>query len=167
HNPDVVFLDEPTAGVDPLSRRYFWELIQEMAENGTAVFITTHYMDEAEHCHNLGLMYEGKLIALGSPSTLKTELVHGQLFEVVTPEFTRAAETLSVSPDCRQVTLFGSTVHLISDHARPGDIYRVLNNAGIKVEAVNAVPFTLEDVFISLIEEQKAERRLQEANCLT
>ncbi|MEW6141886.1 MAG: ATP-binding cassette domain-containing protein [Chloroflexota bacterium] len=156
HTPEVIFLDEPTAGVDPLSRRYFWELIQEMAEHGTATFITTHYMDEAEHCHNLGLMYEGKLIALGSPSKLKTELAMGRLLEVVTPDFARAAEVLSASPVCRQVALFGSTVHLATDRTTPDDINQVLSTAGVTVQAINVIPFTMEDVFISLIEQQKS-----------
>lgn len=156
HNPEVIFLDEPTAGVDPLSRRYFWELIQELAERGTAIFITTHYMDEAEHCHNLGLMYEGKLIALGSPSKLKAELATGRLIEVATPDFARAAEVLSANPAYHQVALFGSTIHLVTDSATPNDISQTLSNAGVPVQAVNMIPFTMEDVFISLIEQQKA-----------
>ncbi len=84
----MIFLDEPTAGVDPLSRRSFWELIQELADKGTTIFITTHYMDEAEHCHQLGLMYQGKLIAIVSPLKLKTEQVKGELVEVVSSDFT-------------------------------------------------------------------------------
>ena len=156
HDPEVVFLDEPTAGVDPLSRRYFWELIQELAERGTTIFITTHYMDEAEHCHNLGLMYGGRLIALGSPSKLKTELITGQLLEVVTPDFVRASEVLSASPACRQVSLFGSTVHLVVDSGAALDAVRsALSSANVPVKAVNVIPFTMEDVFISLIEQQE------------
>ncbi len=159
HDPEVVFLDEPTAGVDPLSRRFFWELIQELAERGTAIFITTHYMDEAEHCHNLGLMYEGRLIALGSPSKLKSELITGQLLEVVTPDFIRASEVLSASPACRQVSLFGSNVHLVVDSsAAPDTVRSALASAGVPVQAVNAIPFTMEDVFISLIEQQEIRR---------
>jgi ABC-2 type transport system ATP-binding protein len=156
HNPDVIFLDEPTAGVDPLSRRFFWELIQELAEQGTAIFITTHYMDEAEHCHNLGLMYEGRLIAMGSPSKLKAECAAGRLLEVVTPEFIHASEVLSANPACRQVSLFGSAVHLITDSGMPPEAIRqALSSAGVPVHEVNIIPFTMEDIFISLIEQQK------------
>jgi ABC-2 type transport system ATP-binding protein len=159
HQPEVIFLDEPTAGVDPLSRRYFWELIQELADRGTAIFITTHYMDEAEHCHRLGLMYEGKLIALGSPVELKSGLAAGKLLEVVTPDFVRAADILSGYSNCRQVSLFGSAVHLVVDGASMAaeSVRGLLIERNIPVTSVSTIPFTMEDVFISLIEKQKSE----------
>jgi ABC-2 type transport system ATP-binding protein len=153
HSPEVVFLDEPTAGVDPLSRRLFWRLIQELSDSGTTIFITTHYMDEAEHCHRLGLMYEGRLIVIGSPSRLKTERSRGTLFEVVTPDFARAAEVLEAVPGYH-VSLFGSAVHVgAANDAAPAAIAKLLGESGIAVECVRPIPFTMEDVFISLIEE--------------
>jgi ABC-2 type transport system ATP-binding protein len=154
HSPEVIFLDEPTAGVDPLSRRFFWELIQELSARGTTVFITTHYMDEAEHCHRLGLLYEGRLVALGSPLQLKTEKVKGDLVEVVSSKYGRTLELLSADARYRQVSLFGSTVHAVVDEATTAypEIKSLLEKAGISVQSIKNVPFTMEDVFIALVE---------------
>ncbi len=157
HGPEVVFLDEPTAGVDPLSRRSFWELILELSARGTAVFITTHYMDEAEHCHRLGLMYQGRLIALESPFRLKTKRVSGELVEIFSADFARALELLSADERYRQVSLFGSAIHVMVDKAETAapEIRHILENGGVTVHGINHIPFTMEDVFISLVEEQE------------
>jgi ABC-2 type transport system ATP-binding protein len=157
HNPEVIFLDEPTSGVDPLSRRFFWELIHELADKGTTIFITTHYMDEAEHCHRLGLIYQGKLIALGSPLQLKADLVKGELLEIVTSDFARALELLSADPRYHQVSLFGSAIHVVVDKATTAspEIERLLEASNVAVHSISRIPFTMEDVFISLVEEQE------------
>lgn len=157
HKPEVIFLDEPTSGVDPLSRRFFWELIQELAAEGATIFITTHYMDEAEHCHRLGLMYQGKLIALGSPPQLKTDWVKGELIEVVSSDFARTLELLSANARYHQASFFGSTVHIVVDDAPTAspEIKSLLESNRITVHSINHIPFTMEDVFISLVEEQE------------
>jgi ABC-2 type transport system ATP-binding protein len=157
HSPEVVFLDEPTAGVDPLSRRAFWELIQELSTRGTTIFITTHYMDEAEHCHRLGLMYQGKLIALGSPHQLKTEQVKGELVEVITSDYARSLAALSTDARYHQISLFGSAIHVIVDEASTAtpEIKRLLESRGVAVNSINRVLFSMEDVFISLMEAQE------------
>ena len=156
HRPEVIFLDEPTAGVDPLSRRFFWELIQELAAGGATIFITTHYMDEAEHCHRLGLMHQGRLIALDSPSRLKTGAVRGELLEVTSSDFSRAEGLLIDQPICRHVSLFGSAVHVVVDKAATASplIETLLTSNGIIIQNIKPIPFTMEDIFISLIEEQ-------------
>ena len=157
HSPEVVFLDEPTAGVDPLSRRAFWELIQELSTRGTTIFITTHYMDEAEHCHRLGLMYQGQLIALGSPHQLKTEQVKGELLEVASSDYARSLALLSADPRYHQVSLFGSAIHVVVDEARIAspEIKRLLESGGVTVHGINRIPFSMEDLFISLMEAQE------------
>ncbi len=157
HGPQVVFLDEPTSGVDPLSRRFFWELIQDLADRGTAVFITTHYMDEAEHCHRLGLMHRGRLIATGSPSQLKTERTAGTLLEVRCSDFSKAVELLSTQHAYHQVSFFGNTVHLVIDKATSdyAEIRSLLENNGVSVQSINEIPFTMEDAFVSLMERQE------------
>ena len=157
HGPEVVFLDEPTSGVDPLSRRAFWELIQELSARGTTIFITTHYMDEAEHCHRLGLMYQGKLIALGSPHQLKTEPVKGELLEIITPDYARSLAVLSADTRYRQVSLFGSAIHVIVDRASTAapEIKRHLESGGVAANSIKHIPFSMEDVFISLMEAQE------------
>jgi len=155
HSPEVIFLDEPTAGVDPLSRRSFWELIQELAARGTTIFITTHYMDEAEHCHRLGLFYNGKLIALGSPEQLKTERVKGELIEVICPDYSKALELLSADVRYRQLSLFGSAIHIRVDKSKTAspEIRKLLRSSNIEISGISRIPFTLEDIFISLVEE--------------
>ena len=156
HGPEVIFLDEPTAGVDPLSRRSFWELIQELAARGTTIFVTTHYMDEAEHCHRLGLMYQGKLVALGSPVQLKTEQVKGELIEIVSSDFARTLELLTTDVRYQQVSLFGSAIHVVVDEARTAspEIRSLLTTGNVTVHSINQIPFAMEDVFISLVEAQ-------------
>ena len=158
HSPEVIFLDEPTAGVDPLSRRSFWELIQELADRGTTIFITTHYMDEAEHCHRLGLMYQGKLIAIGSPLQLKTGSVKGELIEIVSSDFAKTLELLSADSRYRQASLFGSAVHVVVDDAAIASpkIRSLLESARVTLHGINRIPFNMEDVFIALMEEQNA-----------
>lgn len=162
HSPEVIFLDEPTAGMDPLSRRSMWELIRGLAAQGTAIVITTHYMDEAEHCHRLALMHQGRLIAIGSPFHLKTEIVTGELLEVVCADFAAAMEILAAQPGCRQVTLFGNAVHVVVDRAAESshEIQSLLENKGVAVQSIRAIPFTLEDVFISLVEESDISQPL-------
>ncbi|MFH1651278.1 MAG: ATP-binding cassette domain-containing protein [Chloroflexota bacterium] len=156
HGPEVIFLDEPTAGVDPLSRRAFWELIQEVSGRGTTIFITTHYMDEAEHCHRLGLMYQGKLIALGSPEKLKKD-IDGELVEVATDTYGKTMSLLTAQPRFQQVSLFGSSVHVIVDDAEKAaeEIRRLLTEGGVTVRGINRIPFSMEDVFIALIEQRE------------
>ena len=157
HNPEVIFLDEPTAGVDPLSRRSFWELIQELAAAGTTVFITTHYMDEAEHCHRLGLLHQGELIALGSPHQLKTERVKGELVEIASPDFAPAIELLYTHTRYRQASLFGSAIHVVVEDAAIAcpEIEKLLNTNNIPSHSIKQVPFSMEDVFLSLVEAQE------------
>ncbi|MFH1002977.1 MAG: ATP-binding cassette domain-containing protein [Chloroflexota bacterium] len=154
HEPEVIFLDEPTAGVDPLSRRSFWGLIDQLAGQGATILVTTHYLDEAEHCHRLGLMHQGELIALGSPRELKEKPVEGELIEVVSPDYIRTLERLTQNPRCRQVNLFGSTLHAVVDRAETAipELEAQLGQAKIAVTAIQLIPFTLEDVFIALIE---------------
>ncbi len=156
HSPQVVFLDEPTAGVDPLSRRSFWELIQALAARGTTIFITTHYMVEAEHCHRLGMFYQGKLIALGTPFQLKTEYVKGEVIEVVASDYARALELLS-SAHYREVSLFGSAIHIGVDDVEKAspESRRLLGVIGVALYGIRRIPFSMEDVFISLVEKYR------------
>jgi ABC-2 type transport system ATP-binding protein len=153
HDPPVLFLDEPTAGVDPISRREFWGLIRTMAAAGTAILVTTHYMDEAEHCGSLAFIYRGRLVATGAPSALKASL-HGSLLEVrVAPD--ALISTLTILQDCpvaRDVALFGTALHvtLTSPTAMPA--LRAHLDAARRADAqVEAITPSLEDVFVSLV----------------
>jgi len=153
HDPPVLFLDEPTAGVDPISRREFWGLIRTMAAAGTAILVTTHYMDEAEHCGSLAFIYEGRLIAQGSPAVLKTSL-HGTLVEVrVAPDaLITTLTTLQSCPVVRDVALFGTALHVtLASPAALSELRAYLDAAQGADAPVEAILPSLEDVFVSLV----------------
>ena len=159
HEPPILFLDEPTSGVDPISRRQFWELIYHLREGGTTVFVTTHFLDEAEHCDRLVLIYRGRIIALDRPAALKRDALSGQVLEITCEEADRATEVLDRAPWAREVALFGASVHAVVDDAEAaGPMARqVLQAAGIGVEGVTRIEATLEDVFIHLVEQSDRE----------
>jgi ABC-2 type transport system ATP-binding protein len=153
HEPRILFLDEPTSGVDPLSRRAFWELIYTVAGEGVTVFVTTHVMDEAEHCDHLGMIYGGRLIALGSPRELKAGHGAGVLLEVRADPLMRALEVAGAVPGVREVAVFGSGLHAtVADEAAAGSLRAALAAAGVRVAAIAPITPTLEDVFVSLVE---------------
>jgi ABC-2 type transport system ATP-binding protein len=150
HEPPILFLDEPTSGVDPASRRDFWEMIGTLADRGTTVFVTTHFMDEAEHCDELALIYGGKIVASGSPSQLKREHVSKVLLEVVTPELMRAYAALKRHPAIDGVALFGNALHVTA--AGEAAARAALAATEVPVERVERIEPSLEDAFVAIIE---------------
>jgi ABC-2 type transport system ATP-binding protein len=154
HEPQVLFLDEPTSGVDPLSRRSFWDLIYELAGRGVTVFVTTHYMEEAEYCDRLGLIYRGELVALGTPGEMKGQLMIDQVLSV---SCDRSHEALGVAAHVqgvRDAALFGRDIHLMTADAEAlaPPLRLALTEAGFQVGVVERITPSLEDVFVSLIE---------------
>ena len=154
HRPPILFLDEPTSGVDPVSRRQFWELIYEMAGRGVTVFVTTHYMDEAEYCDRLALIYRGELIASGTPGQLKTTLMKEHVLEVVCPRPEGAMERIEKLPGVKEAALFGKALHVVVEDAQKAGprIRDVLAAEGFGPARVERIVPSLEDVFVSLIE---------------
>jgi len=152
HEPPVIFLDEPTSGVDPISRRRFWNLIYEMSSRGTTVFVTTHYLDEAEYCDRLALIYKGRIIAEGHPDAMKKEHMHREILEVAVPDIVEALDVLGRKGF--DVALFGNVIHAVVDETGPASaaIRSALEGAGISVSNITMVRPSLEDVFVSLIE---------------
>ncbi|MFC1835500.1 ATP-binding cassette domain-containing protein [Thermodesulfobacteriota bacterium] len=152
HSPPIVFLDEPTSGVDPMARRNFWELIQHVSENGVTVFVTTHYMDEAGYCNRLALMAQGKLIALGTPNELKTRLMTESVVEVECDDILRAQEILEEDETFTEVAVFGTSLHIVTPS--PDRALSVVNErlgaAGIHARRAEVIPPSLEDVFVTL-----------------
>jgi ABC-2 type transport system ATP-binding protein len=156
HRPEVLFLDEPTAGVDPVSRRSFWNLLYELVAEGVTVFVTTHYMDEAEHCHRLVFIQGGQIIASGSPERIKSEKMAGQVLEISPDDPGRAVQVLReawkggrLSLD--DVELFGTHVHVIGQDLKASrrTIAGVLQDAGVRIEGMAMIEPSLEDVFIA------------------
>jgi len=152
HEPPVLFLDEPTSGVDPLARRAFWDLIADLAECGTTVLVTTHYMEEAEHCQRLALMNRGRLIALDSPAALEASL-EWPILEVRTGDPARAAALFTGLEGVEDSTMFGRAVHVVvrDEAAARERIAAALAAAGIEVRGIARVRPTLEDVFVTLV----------------
>ncbi|MHB0871637.1 MAG: ABC transporter ATP-binding protein [Chloroflexota bacterium] len=153
HDPPILFLDEPTAGVDPVSRRRFWDMIYDLSEKGVSVFVTTHYMDEAEHAHRVSLMMAGRLIACESPESLKAAALPGSLLEVECEPLVPALDFLPSLDGVREVAVYGSLLHVVVEPAeeRAARLKEALEGQGIAVRRVEAVRPSLEDVFISAI----------------
>lgn len=156
HRPPVLFLDEPTSGVDPLSRRRFWELIHQMAEEGITIFVTTHYMDEAEYCHRLVLIYRGQIVASGSPRELKQQAMKGDVLLVEGKPLDKVLEALRTAPDVLDAAIFGNAIHVVVPRATAiiPSLRSYLGRRGITVDRIEPVRPNLEDVFVSLTKPQ-------------
>lgn len=153
HEPPILFLDEPTGGVDPVSRRNFWDLIYSLSSQGVTVFVTTHYMDEAEHCNTIGLIYAGKLVALGSPTELKHQLDRYTIFEVTCDRPVDAMEELQKQPWVVETSIFGSAFHVstLREVDAMAETKAVLARKDIALHRINPILPSLEDVFIHVI----------------
>jgi ABC-2 type transport system ATP-binding protein len=153
HRPQIVFLDEPTAGVDPASRRQFWTLIRELARQKTTVFVTTHYMDEAEYCNRIGLMVQGKLVALDTPKALKERFVPGKVLALIHQDVTVVRGALSRLNGVFAIEPFGASVHVRFDPAKVGtlEIKRALVDAGATDVQFESVEASIEDVFLAVV----------------
>ncbi len=160
HEPKIVFLDEPTSGVDPISRRDFWILIKEMAQNGVTVFVTTHYMDEAENCDRIALIYKGNIIALGSPQQLKTEFMKEDVLEITIDDPESWIEHLLKIDVIKDVALFGNTLHAVVRSAESSVplIEKFFRDEKADRFEIREIEPTLEDVFVSLIETYDNEK---------
>ncbi len=152
HSPKLLFLDEPTSGVDPVARRIFWDLIYEMAAKGTTIFITTHYMDEAEHCNRVAFMYRSKLMALDTPAALKSTYLHGAAWDLAATPLLETVDELSQTEGVAQASLHGDRAHVILDANQWSvqSLTKYLAGKGITVNSIETVQSTLEDVFTLL-----------------
>ena len=158
HRPAMIFLDEPTSGVDPMSRRQFWDLIDQFSQRGITVMVTTHYMDEAEHCDTLAFIFGGRIIALGTPEEIRTRRMSGDLLEITTPQYAEALEVLAARPDVREAALFGRAIHVTVPDAAAAlsELRAALERRGIPVEGITPVRPSLEDAFVSLVEHDRS-----------
>jgi ABC-2 type transport system ATP-binding protein len=157
HQPGIVFLDEPTSGVDPISRRNFWELINWLSEQGITVLVTTHYLEEAEFCNNIILINAGKLIAEGTSKELKTNYLKNPILEIECDNAVDALELLEKQPYVSETSLFGNKIHLIvnENYEKKEQVQSTLNSGNIRLVSIDKIVPTLEDVFIHLLEEDK------------
>ncbi len=152
HTPKILFLDEPTNGVDPVSRRDFWRILYRLLHEKVTIFISTAYLDEAERCNRVGLIHKGKLFACGAPDEVK-KLMPGTIIEVRSPEPRKALALLREQLQADSVGLFGASIHMVSQDPRNtiGQIEKILTTAGIKISGIRTIEPTLEDVFVSVL----------------
>ncbi len=157
HDPPVIFLDEPTSGVDPIARRAFWELIRDLSKTGHTIFVTTHYMDEAEYCHRLALMYRGKVIALGTPAELKQNPNSTGLLRLETSDPLETMRAMESLPEVSEAAVFGRGLHVTVQEEVSGAkaIRRKLEQQGIAIRRLEPITPSLEDVFVRLIEAEE------------
>ncbi len=164
HRPPILFLDEPTSGVDPISRRQFWDLIYQLSSEGVTVFVTTHYMDEAEYCDRLALIYRGELIAQGTPEKLKREAMQEDVLELICERPEAAMEALAGLASVKEAALFGNSLHLVADDGdrAAAEARARLEDQGFSVQRIERIVPSLEDVFVSLIEARDRAEQPQE-----
>lgn len=159
HDPQIVFLDEPTAGVDPLSRKKFWRIIKDLSARGVTSLVTTHYMDEVEHCDRLALIHDGKIIACDSPSRLKEQVMKGILLEIECDRVMEGLEILRNVPEIFDVALYGLFLHVVVPSEEIiRNVREALSNKNIVLRRIEKISPSLEDVFVSLIEEQERQK---------
>jgi ABC-2 type transport system ATP-binding protein len=152
HEPSILFLDEPTSGVDPISRRNFWNLIHEMAKGGATVFVTTHYMDEADYCDRLALIYRGRIIAAGTPNQLRKEFMSRDVLEIEADPLVAAMDALDHQGI--ETAIFGSVLHATVENAKNSipRIWQILGDSHVTASRIEKIVPSLEDVFVTLIE---------------
>jgi len=169
HSPRLIFLDEPTAGVDPVSRRNFWGLIRRLADQGTTIMVTTHYMDEAELCDSLGFIYQGKLIAQGSPAVIKSETFRRPVIEVEVADLRRAADALADWDAVEEVVRIGTRLRVVLGPERAGapEVGEFLTRAGMAPRWVHDVEPSVEDLFVSFVDKERKARLREQLRALT
>jgi ABC-2 type transport system ATP-binding protein len=158
HEPPIVFLDEPTGGVDPLSRRQFWRLIDDLARGGTTILVTTHYLDEAEHCNRIAIIQAGRMAAMGTVHELKAIFAGRPILEIRAGQPVDVMRALEAMPDVEKTSVFGTAVHAVlrSAETRPDDVAARLTAAGLPVSSWSIVEPSLEDVFLDVAERTAA-----------
>ena len=154
HEPTILFLDEPTGGVDPLSRRQFWRLIDVLSNDGVTVLVTTHYLDEAERCHRVALIHAGKLATLGTPTEVKAVFAGRPILEIRSPNPVEVMRALDRMAEVEKTSLFGTAVHAVlrSNAMNANTIDQRLRGAGLSVQSIEPVAPSLEDVFLDVVE---------------
>ena len=161
HEPEILLLDEPTGGVDPIARRQFWDIIYELSKKGVTVLVTTHYMDEAEHCNSIGFLYYGNILSLDTPNVMKEKIIDGDIFEIKVNNTLKSIELLKEKDNVRNASVYGAGIHVMTE---PGvnliELKEYLIQNNINVISIKKVRPTLEDVFIFHVEKENKVKDL-------
>jgi ABC-2 type transport system ATP-binding protein len=161
HRPNIIFLDEPTSGVDPITRNNFWGIIKDLAGKGVTVFVTTHYMDEAENCDRMTLIYKGSIIAMGTPEEMKTKFMKNDVIQIIAPGAEEWIDKIAAVKGVKEAALFGSAIHAVTPDSKIATplIKDMLRKEGCEECKIRKIKATLEDVFVSLIEDYDKESK--------
>lgn len=161
HHPKIIFLDEPTSGVDPITRNNFWKIIKDMAREGKTIFVTTHYMDEAENCNRLVMIYHGTMIAMGSPEEMKTKIMKSEILEITMPHSELWLQRLAQLDPVKETALFGVNIHAVVHDAQKATaaLKDLFAREGLRDYTINNIKPSLEDVFVSLVEDYDAQHK--------
>lgn len=152
HEPEVLFLDEPTGGVDPIARRTFWDLIYKLSDSGVTILVTTHYMDEAEHCNTIGFIHYGNLLSLDTPNNMKKYAIDGDIIEIKVDNTLKTIEVLEEKENVREAAVYGAGIHILVEADTPiNDLEQHLINNKIKYSSIEKVRPSLEDVFVFMV----------------
>jgi len=159
HQPNIIFLDEPTSGVDPITRANFWAIIKEMASRGITVFVTTHYMDEAENCNRMTLIYKGTMIAIGTPQEMKTRVMKDEVLEIVMPSAEDWVDRVAKARGVKEAALFSTKLHAVAEDSKVAipALKEMFDTAGVAGYDIRKILPSLEDVFVSSIENYDKE----------
>jgi ABC-2 type transport system ATP-binding protein len=152
HRPSILFLDEPTAGIDPVSRRTLWDILYELASTGITLFVTTHYMEEAERCNHIGFIWKGKMVAYGTPASIRQDLMKNEIITLRCRPLQEGFNLLKLNPRIIDVNIYGDELHVVVDRAEPliPEISRYLTEKGVSVEKIERIEASIEDVFVAL-----------------
>lgn len=166
HNPRIIFLDEPTAGIDPVSRRALWDFLYELAHKGTTLFITTHYMEEAERCNRIGFIWEGNLVACSTPDGVKKEFIKEHILSLKCSEINRAYKILKITENVKDANLYGDEIHITVDSSQKmiPILKETLLNSKIGITELKQIQPSIEDVFVILSKEEKDGSKDQRLN---
>jgi ABC-2 type transport system ATP-binding protein len=161
HRPPILFLDEPTSGVDPESRRRFWDLIHSLSDDGVTIVVSTHYMDEAEYCNSLALIDRGRLLAMESPTVLKHRSLGGDLLSIECDDIGGAIRVLGDLPEVREIAAYGSSIHVLVDHAGSSlpHLSGILAERRIGIARIGQIEPTIDDLFVRMVESERLSRR--------
>ncbi len=163
HEPDILLLDEPTGGVDPIARRQFWDIIYNLSQKGVTVLVTTHYMDEAEHCNSIGFLYYGNILSLDTPNNMKEKVIDGDIIEIKTNNTLKSIEVLKDVEYVKSASVYGAGMHVLADCKLNKDVTKsILSLNNIEVYSMKKVKPSLEDVFVFLVEKEKGKQQLEE-----
>ena len=163
HEPDILLLDEPTGGVDPIARRQFWDIIYNLSQKGVTILVTTHYMDEAEHCNSIGFLYYGNILSLDTPNNMKEKVIDGDIIEIKTNNTLKSIEVLKDAQYVKSASVYGAGIHVLADTRLNMDVTKsILSLNNIEVYSMKKVKPSLEDVFVFLVEKEKEKQQLEE-----